>query len=276
MKIVNFQGGLGNQMFIYAFSQYLARQYPHQYIYGAYWSGSLRQHSDFQLDSIFDLSLPPHHFVTDCISRLARLLEITHIVSDEETTRSIFYNGYWLDKKYWKDVDVHEIFRFRDPELSEKAQEYLQKIKSSNAVSVHIRRGDYLSKKHFSRFGIYCTEKYYRIAIEKMCWKQPDASFFVFSDDILWVQKNMAVPNAIFVDCHHGNESWKDLFLMSCCHHNIIANSTFSFWAAMLNPCLDKMVIYPQRWFYWKTPDIFPDSWIPVTEKEIKGGISSE
>ena len=90
------------------------------------------------------------------------------------------------------------------------------------------------------------------------------------------VQKNMAVPNAIFVDCHHGNESWKDLFLMSCCHHNIIANSTFSFWAAMLNPRPDKMVIYPQRWFYWKTPDIFPDSWIPVTEKEIKGGIGSE
>ena len=138
-------------MFIYAFSQYLVREYPHQNIYGAYWSGSLCQHSDFQLDSIFDLSLPPHHFITDCISRLARLLEITHIVSDEETTRSIFYNGYWLDKKYWKDVDVHEIFRFRDPELSEEAQEYLQKIKSSNAVSVHIRRGDYLSKKHFSR-----------------------------------------------------------------------------------------------------------------------------
>ena len=276
MKIVNFQGGLGNQMFIYAFSQYLIRQYPCQNIYGSYWSKSLHQHSDFQLENIFDLSLPPRHFITDCISKCVRLLELTHIISEEETTQSIFYNGYWLNKKYWKDVDVHALFQFRPPELSKEAQVFLHKIKNTNAVSVHIRRGDYLSKENINNFGIFCTENYYKAAIEQLNKKLVDAHFFVFSDDISWVKANMEIPNATFVNCHHGNESWKDMFLMSCCHHNIIANSTFSFWAAMLNPRPDKMVIYPQRWFYWKTPDIFPDSWIPVTEKEIKGGVSSE
>ena len=270
MKIVNFQGGLGNQMFIYTFSQYLARQYPRQKIYGAYWSGSLYQHTCFQLNRIFDLTLPPHHFITDCISKFARLLERTHIVSDEETDRSIFYNGYWLDKKYWKDINVHELFRFRKPELSAEAQEYLNKINSSNVVSVHIRRGDYLSKDNLNKFGIFCTEHYYQLAIERIRKELPDACFFIFSDDIAWVQKSMNIPNACFIDCHHGDESWKDLFLMSCCKHNIIANSTFSFWAAMLNPNTDKIVCYPQRWFYWKTPDIFPDSWISISEKEAE------
>ena len=270
MKIVNFQGGLGNQMFIYAFSQYLSRQYPRQKIYGAYWSGSLHQHTSFQLDRIFDISLPPHHFITDCISKFARLLERTHIVSDKETERSVFYNGYWLDKKYWKDVDLRELFLFRKPTLSVEAEEYLNKIKSCNAVSVHIRRGDYLSRDNLHKFGIFCTEHYYQLAIERITQEQPDTCFFVFSDDILWVQKNMCIPNAHFVDCHHGDDSWKDLFLMSCCRHNIIANSTFSFWAAMLNPNPNKIVFYPQRWFYWETPDIFPDSWISINTEEVE------
>lgn len=276
MKIVNFQGGLGNQMFIYAFSQYLKRQYPHERIYGSYWSKSLNQHSRFQLDTIFNLSLPPHHFITDCISKCARLCEITHITSDEETAHSIFHNGYWLDKKYWKDVDVRTLFRFRKPKLTKEAQNLLQEINSTNAVSIHIRRGDYMSGEHYNKFGKFCTEKYYKAAIGKILIEQPDACFFIFSDDMAWVQKNMKIPNAVFVDCHHGDDSWKDMFLMSCCHHNIIANSTFSFWAAMLNPHLDKIVTYPQRWFYWKTPDIFPDSWIPINEKGDKGNMKSE
>ena len=135
MKIVNFQGGLGNQMFIYAFSQYLKRQYPHERIYGSYWSKSLNQHSRFQLDTIFNLSLPPHHFITDCISKCARLCEITHITSDEETAHSIFHNGYWLDKKYWKDVDVRTLFRFRKPKLTKEAQNLLQEYTSAGAIT---------------------------------------------------------------------------------------------------------------------------------------------
>lgn len=84
------------------------------------------------------------------------------------------------------------------------------------------------------------------------------------------MKANLCIPNAVYVDCHHGNDSWKDMFLMSKCRHNIIANSTFSFWAAMLNTNPNKVVVYPQRWYYWSTPDIFPETWLPITEKELK------
>lgn len=228
MKIVNFQGGLGNQMFIYVFSQYLSHLYP-QSVYGSYWSHSLCFHSDFQLDKIFDLQLPPHTFLTDTLSKLAYLCERFYIVSKEETSKSVFYNGYWLDKKYWQGVDLPKMFSFRDPALSTESSAILSMIESSNAVAVHIRRGDYQSKEHIDKFGIFCPLDYYRIAIERIFKKEANPCFFIFSDDIAWVKANLCIPNAVYVDCHHGNDSWKDMFLMSKCRHNIIANSTFSF-----------------------------------------------
>lgn len=275
MKIVNFQGGLGNQMFIYVFSQYLSRLYP-QSVYGSYWSHSLCFHSDFLLDKIFDLQLPPHTFLTDTLSKLAYLCERFCIVSKEETSKSVFYNGYWLDKKYWQGVDLPKMFSFRDPALSTESSAILSMIESSNAVAVHIRRGDYQSKEHIDKFGIFCPLDYYRIAIERIFKKEANPCFFIFSDDIAWVKANLCIPNAVYVDCHHGNDSWKDMFLMSKCRHNIIANSTFSFWAAMLNTNPNKVVVYPQRWYYWSTPDIFPETWLPITEKELKRASDTE
>jgi Glycosyl transferase family 11. len=222
------------------------------------------------LDKIFDLQLPPHTFLTDTLSKLAYLCERFYIVSKEETSKSVFYNGYWLDKKYWQGVDLPKMFNFRDPALSTESSAILSMIESSNAVAVHIRRGDYQSKEHIDKFGIFCPLDYYRIAIERIFKKEANPCFFIFSDDIAWVKANLCIPNAVYVDCHHGNDSWKDMFLMSKCRHNIIANSTFSFWAAMLNTNPNKVVVYPQRWYYWSTPDIFPETWLPITEKELK------
>lgn len=270
MKIVNFQGGLGNQMFIYAFSRYLSRLYPQEKIYGSYWARSLYVHSAFQLDRIFRLQLPPHNLFTDCISKLARFFERLRLVPVEETPGSMFYNGYWLDKKYWERIDLSEMFCFRNPDLSTEAGAVLSMIERSNAVSVHIRRGDYQSEEHIEKFGRFCPPDYYRIATERIRQREDNPLFFVFSDDMMWVKSNMDIPNAVYVDCHHGDDSWKDMFLMAKCRHNIIANSTFSFWAAMLNANPYKVVVYPQRWFCWPSPDIFPEMWLPVTEKEIK------
>ncbi len=273
MKIVNFQGGLGNQLFIYVFSQYLSRLYPQEHIYGSYWSRSLYVHSDFQLDKIFDLKLPSHNVITDSISKIAKFLERLHLIPMEETSKSIFYDGFWLDKKYWEGVNLLDMLRFRDFTLSTEANAILCMIEKSNAVSVHIRRGDYQAKEHINKFGVFCPPSYYYIAIRRIRQQEINPVFFVFSDDITWVKENMDIPNAIYVDCNHGNNSWIDLFLMTKCQHNIIANSTFSFWAGMLNTNPNKVVIYPQRWFYWTTPDIFPDAWLPISEEELKDSI---
>ena len=99
MKIVNFQGGLGNQMFIYAFSRYLSRLYPQEKIYGSYWSRSLYVHSAFQLDRIFSLQLPPHNLFTDCISKLARFFERLRLVPVEETPFLFIFAGATISLK---------------------------------------------------------------------------------------------------------------------------------------------------------------------------------
>ena len=95
--------------------------------------------------------------------------------------------------------------------------------------------------------------------------KVPDAKFYFFSNDSEWVRKNLANGDSVIVDCNHGKENYLDMYLMSQCSHNIIANSSFSWWGAWLNPRKEKIVIAPCRWFQHKeTPDMYPKEWIKV------------
>lgn len=266
MRIVNFKAGLGNQMFTYLFSLYLHREFPKERIYGSYWSKSLHSHNAFAINSIFSIELPPSNILVDAISHFCLLTRRLHIFSTEETRRSIFFDGYWLDKRYYSDIDPKEVFRFRATNLDPKNESIRQQILSSNSVSVHLRRGDYLRGKNFKDFGTYSNKQYYRRAIDKALEELLSPSFFIFSDDIDWAKANFRINNAVctYVNGNEGNDSWKDLMLMSLCKHNIIANSTFSYWAAMLNPNNDKHVYYPKKWFVWDNPNIFPDSWMPI------------
>lgn len=130
-------------------------------------------------------------------------------------------------------------------------------------VSIHIRRGDYLSQQFSAGFGNCCPLAYYREAIHYMKTYLDDITFVLFSDDMDWVKMNLPLDNAIYVDHNHGVDSWQDMYLMSMCQHNIIANSTFSWWGAWLNDNTDKIVIAPKRW--WSSienDDVVPESWI--------------
>lgn len=264
MKIVNFQGGLGNQMFIYTHYLYLRKLNPKEHIFGSYWSGSLREHNEFMLERIFDLKLPPHNKLTDIFSKFCSLMERLHLVSTEEGKYSIFYNGFWLDNKYCEEINPRKIFKFKNLPLKGANADIEKEILNSNSVSIHIRRGDYTNKENMKLFGIYSSPKYYKRAIELELSENPDCKFFVFSDDPDWVRKNMIIPNAVFVDSNTGNDSWIDMYLMSLCKDNIIANSTFSWWAATLNSNRNKRVYYPRKWFIWDNPDIFQNDWIAV------------
>lgn len=119
--------------------------------------------------------------------------------------------------------------------MSEKNQSLLKDIQNSNSVGVHIRRGDYMTKQNLVIFGNICTQKYYHDAIRIITEKVNDAVFYVFSDDISWVQTHLDIPNAVYVNWNTGESSIYDMYLMSSCKYNIIANSTFSYWAARLN-----------------------------------------
>lgn len=265
MKIVNFQGGLGNQMFIYTFYLYLRKRFPNERIYGSYWSKSLREHTKFMLGKIFDISLPPHNVITDCVSGAASLMEKLHVVSREENEHSVFFNGFWLDKKYFEGTNLDDVFKFRNTELSEKNAKVRDEILNSNSVAMHVRNGDYLSERYWKDFGVFCSSIYYHRAYVQVKEQMPDAKIFVFSDNQKTTKSKLHLPeDTIYVDGNSGDDSWIDMYLMSLCKHNIIANSTFSWWAATLNANSGKHVFYPKRWYSWENPDIFPSDWTSV------------
>lgn len=133
---------------------------------------------------------------------------------------------------------------------------------SSNSVSIHIRRGDFLSPQYYEKLGDIATKYYYYNAIEYITNKINDPIFFVFSDDIEWVKLNLQIKNAIYITWNTDKNSYKDMYLMTQCKANIIANSTFSYWGAYLNDN-NPVVCYPKKWINSSdVPDIFPYSWV--------------
>lgn len=142
----------------------------------------------------------------------------------------------------------------------------MEQIRASNSVSLHVRRGDYVSNQKIKKDALtpsgVCTEKYYFNAIEYIQAQIENPEFFVFSDDIEWCRQNLRLESAHYADWNVGKESFVDMQLMSCCKHNIISNSTFSWWGAWLNGNPGKMVLVPDKWYYnGHIGDILCDDW---------------
>ena len=159
---------------------------------------------------------------------------------------NMYLSGYFACEKYYRDIlyDLREKIQFpkRDNPLNEQMAE---EMRACESVSVHIRRGDYLKPENAAMFGNICTDAYYETAMEKIKEIVPDAHFYLFSDDISYVEQKYTGEEYTIVDINHGNDSFYDMWLMSQCKHNICANSTFSFWGARLNGNEDKIMIRP-------------------------------
>ena len=179
-----------------------------------------------------------------------------------------YLDGYWQSEKYFQDIEkiIKEEITLKES-LPSKYTELIDKIKNSDSVSVHIRRGDYLSGK-ISKIYAMCPIEYYYKAIEKITGHYPNPHFFIFSDDINWVKQNFNIPYPkIFVSGDNEIKNYEELILMSLCKHNIIANSSFSWWGAWLNKNADKIVISPDKWFNDKignAKDLIPKNWIKL------------
>ena len=179
-----------------------------------------------------------------------------------------YLDGYWQSEKYFQDIEkiIKEEITLKES-LPSKYTELIDKIKNSDSVSVHIRRGDYLSGK-ISKIYATCPIEYYYKAIEKITEHCPNPHFFIFSDDINWVKQNFNIPYPkIFVSGDNEIKNYEELILMSLCKHNIIANSSFSWWGAWLNKNADKIVISPDKWFNDKignAKDLIPKNWIKL------------
>lgn len=277
MKYVAVAGGLGNQMFQYAYYLLLKDAYKDVSLFLP--STEWEHESGFELSRVFDIQ----H--TSCLwerlyhkSRIFRkLFSLTHktyfgknfkvVASDfYSLDKYSYFYGTWQSEKYMTNPNtIRKSFQFNIQSLSKKTLNIANSMGGKITVAIHIRRGDYLSLAFASGFGNCCPIEYYRRAIEYMSGKLHNPVFIVFSDDMDWVKENIVLDNAIYVDHNKGLDSWQDMYLMSQCEHNIIANSTFSWWGAWLNNNENKIVIAPKRW--WSTiehDDVVPDSWIRI------------
>lgn len=172
-----------------------------------------------------------------------------------------FLDGYWQSEKYFLDIREKLLSDFQFQISDKSLKKYTETI-TNDAVSVHIRRGDYL--KFPELFGGICDMNYYKKAMDYFRDKNAKTVFYVFSDDKEWVKKTFSDYPVRFVDksSFSSYQDWYDMYLMSRCQHNIIANSSFSWWGAWLNINRDKEVIAPGKWINKKqTKDIWCQTW---------------
>lgn len=299
MIIIRMTGGLGNQMFQYAlylklramgkevkmddFTEYEGREARplSLWAFGIEYDRASRE----ELCRMTDGFLDP-------VSRIRRKLfgrkSLEYMEKDcnfdpEILNRDPAYlTGYFQSEKYFADIEeeVRQAFRFSEriwegipTQLLERIRSYEQQIKTAMAVSVHIRRGDYLQNEE--AYGGICTEQYYKTAIEYVRKRQQDASFFVFTNDPdyagEWILKNFGQEKERFVLIEGTQEEngYLDLYLMSLCRHHILANSSFSWWGAYLNPSREKMVIVPHKWFgNQECRDIYMENMIRIAKEQ--------
>jgi hypothetical protein len=188
-------------------------------------------------------------------------------------TRNVYLDGFFQSEKFFGNIRDVILSDFTFPELDEKNRIILNRIKNSeNSVSMHIRRGDYTRKAIADFHGILPTE-YYEAAIQHLSGRiSGQLNFFIFTDDPEWVKCHLPMDNSYIVEGNIDKNSWKDMALMTHCKHHIIANSSFSWWGAWLNPSCNKIVIAPDRWFKAMPAeiirDLIPEKWtvLPVVE----------
>lgn len=287
MIIVNLKGGLGNQMFQYAFGRKLSIQNKDILKLEIAGLGRANDIGDiyrpFSLDAfaiekhpatveeVYKLKYPYGIFSKAFRFFNAKVMKKTNVLYDPkslEQAGDLFLDGYWQSPRYFDDI--REILlselQLRTP-LSRAVSFYQKLIQTSTSVSVHVRRGDYVHNPRVQKqFGV-CAASYYQSAIVRIADQVEDPTFFVFSDDIEWVKENLPLPASVVFVQDPSLLDAEELALMSMCAHNIIANSTFSWWGAWLNTNPDKLVVAPTPW-YETIP--FDDHLIPASWTQIQ------
>jgi len=181
---------------------------------------------------------------------------------------NLYLEGYWQSENYFASIReiLLEDFLMRTSSNATNSK-FLEQIKESNSVSVHVRRGDYASDPQTSKLYACCTTDYYKAATEIINKRVKNARFFVFSDDPDWAESNLSFENQVVVRGNTADNGQEDLHLMQNCRHNIIANSSFSWWGAWLNQNPDKIVIAPKTWINLPdidTRDATPKNWLRI------------
>lgn len=279
------QGGLGNQLFQYATARRLALQHSCSLVIDPYWFEHPRtdetpRQLEFnhypvvmrQATRREQMLWAPMRF------RGARFLQPLlplHVVREHgfgvnpevlSAPPNSYLIGFWQSEAYFADI--------RDQLLTELSPvvppgpedlRVIERMQHGDAVSVHVRRGDYVSLASASAYHGLCSLDYYHKAIQHIVERVENPTLFVFSDDPAWTKANLHSPFPThYVDHNSACNAFQDLRLMSLCRHHILANSSFSWWGAWLSRSTDGLVIAPERWYavVRPTPDLIPSRWI--------------
>ena len=294
MIIVKLIGGLGNQMFQYAAGRYLAHLHQTELLVdtsfleknpnGAYTKRELEL-SVFNLDLKIATKDDVKKFNIEGSTKYSRALQrhlpilFSNLYAAESGIqyqkeflnypKNTYMDGFWQSERYFKPIESLLLAEFTPKEdLNSENQNWLNKISTVESVSMHIRRGDYVSNKNAQQHHGNLSLDYYLNALKLIKETHKQVEVFIFSDDLDWCKANLNLDNEIhFVDANQKQNFHLDMFLMSYCKHNIIANSSFSWWAAWLNQNVNKIVVAPLNWFSDKslnTKDLIPSSWKQV------------
>ena len=283
-------GGLGNQMFQYAAGRALAERHGVPLCLDLSGFQGYRLHQGFELNRVFRcetstadtdllrtqlgwragrlaqriLRRPPF-----AIFRGRRLVVEPHFhywAGIFDAPCDCYLNGHWQSEKYFKGIEkiIRSDFTFRTEPEGEN-EELARQIAGTQAVSLHVRRGDYVSDAKTRAVLNLCSLEYYQSAIRLIAEQVEHPHFYIFSDDIDWVKSNLMLTfPCSFIDYNRGKESYNDMRLMSLCRHHIIANSSFSWWGAWLGKNPEKIVMASRRWFVdgRSDRDLVPDKWV--------------
>ncbi|MEZ7820963.1 MAG: alpha-1,2-fucosyltransferase [Patescibacteria group bacterium] len=284
-------GGLGNQLFQYCFGKYLANILETSVKYDVQTEILLRNFTPRELElNAFCLPIiiaskeeigKMKYFSNGLLEKVERRLtkrfptlrstyfvesHLHGIIQTENIKDNCYYEGYWqsyyypmTDKFLINNIDLSNI------KVDSEQCNIVSEINNTNSISIHIRRGDYISIKVNTKIFHTCDLEYYYNAIAFFNLKFKNPRYFVFTDDVIWATNNLLAENLTFVS---GNQPSIDMYLMSLCKHNIIANSTFSWWGAWFNSNDDKIIIAPKQWYVGKQNEnlkcLILDKWIQM------------
>ncbi len=290
MIVSNIIGGLGNQMFQYAAGRALALEKGAQLVLDISDFAGYNLHQGFELKRLFhcpaaiDSGSEVDHLLGWRGNRLVRRILLRPGFSALRPKRFIvephfhfwpgfeqlgdtcYLTGYWQSDKYFRKYGavIREDFRFL-PQFNAANASIATEMAKVESVSLHVRRGDYASNpKNLVTHGL-CSLDYYKCAVKYLAGFLSTPVFFIFSDDISWVRNNLDIQfPVVYIDHNSGTDNYNDMRLMSLCQHNVIANSSFSWWGAWLNENPGKIVVAPKKWFAVDrdSSDIFPEGWV--------------
>jgi hypothetical protein len=292
MIIVKLKGGLGNQLFQYAVGRHLAEIHKTVLKIDLSLFETYKEHiyslSPFNIQEnvalkkeVAVLIIQKQKYLERVIKRILSKSQKLNLAPNYikekdfqfdahilDMPDDIYLDGYWQSEKYFSDIAsiIHKEFSVKSPQIG-KDKDLAEQIGLCNSISLHIRRGSYLQPPYNSFHGL-CSLDYYYHGVDYLANKVQNPHFFVFSDDPDWVSKNLMLNYPMtFVNHNSAERDYEDFRLMTQCKHHLIANSTFSWWAAWLCSNPDKIVVAPKKWFKdpnIKTNDLIPPSWYRI------------